>query len=142
MIDASEFATNLPNLPAAVSVSEIDTDRAEADMVDREGFTSVSFTSVPENGFEQFKDIARKRGMFPRDLFSQAIRQLLTERKAGSSIIYPASRKGGVRRSLWLEDDLVEEMNAAAAADNVSKTVFFLTALKRFADREGIDVEV
>ena len=41
-----KIATNLPNLPAAVIVSEIDTDKAE-DMVDREGFTSVSFTSIP-----------------------------------------------------------------------------------------------
>ena len=63
-----EIATNLPNLPAAVIVSEIDTDKAE-DMVDREGFTSVSFTSIPEEGFEAFKDIAKARKMFPRDLF-------------------------------------------------------------------------
>jgi hypothetical protein len=122
-------------------VSVIDTDMVN-EMADREGFTSVSFTSIPARGFDQFKDIARDRGMFPRDLFSRAIRQLLDDRTAGIAIVYPASRKGGVRRSLWLEDDLVEEMNAAAAADNVSKTVFFLTALKRFADREGIDVEV
>jgi hypothetical protein len=131
----------LPKAVTAGSVSLIDTDRVEG-MADREGFTSVSFTSIPAKAFEQFKDIARDRGMFPRDLFSRALRQLLDERSAGGDISYPASRKGGVRRSLWLEDDLVEGMAAAAAADNVSKTVFFLTALKRFASREGIDVEV
>ena len=141
MISPSDSTMNLPQLVAPGSVSEIDTDRIE-EMVDREGFTSVSFTSVPSRGYDQFKDIARSRGMFPRDLFSAAIKQLLDDRKSGLQISYPASRKGGVRRSLWLEDDLVEEMDAAAAADNVSKTVFFLTALKRYADREGIDVEV
>src|SRR3954452_15223837 len=104
MNSALEIATNLPELPAAGSVSISDTDRVEK-MVDREGFTSVSFTSVSERGFEQFKDIARDRGIFPRDLFSNAIRQLLQDRETGA-VIYLASRKGGVRRSLWLEDDL------------------------------------
>ncbi|QQP89912.1 hypothetical protein IGS68_01125 [Skermanella sp. TT6] len=139
MIEA--VTTYLPRLAAAANVSQIDTGKA-GDMVDREGFTSVSFTSVPPRGFDQLKDIARAQGIFPRDLFSQAIRQLLEDRKAGTMIDYPASRKGGVRRSLWLEDDLVEQMNEAATADNVSKTVLFLTALKRYAEREGIDVEV
>jgi hypothetical protein len=96
---------------------------------------------IIRKGFDQFKDIARDRGMFPRDLFSAAIRQLLQDRQ-GAEIVYLASRKGGVRRSLWLEDDLVYDMNAAAQADNVGKTALFLTALKRYADREGIDVEI
>jgi hypothetical protein len=110
-------------------------------MAERDGFTSVSFTSVQERGFDQFKKIARQRGIFPRDLFSAALRQLIEDRKAGLKIDYPASRKGGVRRSMWIETDLIAEMKAAARADKVSKTVFFLTAMKRYVDREGIDVE-
>ena len=140
MNSATEIATNLPIFPAAGSVSEIDTDR-DGDMTDHEGFTSVSFTSVPEKGYDQLKDIARKQGMFPRDLFSAAIRQLLADRES-ETVIYLASRKGGVRRSFWLEDDLVEDMAAAAKQDSVSKTTLFLTALRRYADREGIDVEI
>lgn len=99
----------------ASSVSLIDTDRVEG-MADREGFTSVSFTSIPAKAFDQFKDIARARGLFPRDLFSEALRRLLQDRQAGTEVTYLASRKGGVRRSLWLEDDLVEAMDAAAEA--------------------------
>jgi hypothetical protein len=140
MNSAQEIVTNLPELTVAGSVSGIDTCRVE-DMADREGFTSTSFTSIPERGFEQFKDIARARNMFPRDLFSSAIRQLLEDRKT-EAVVYLASRKGGVRRSIWLEDDLIEEMATAANEDHVSKTTLFLTALKRFAEREGIDVEV
>lgn len=141
MIDALDFDLNLPNSLQSVTVSKSDTSRGE-EMTDREGFTSVSFTSVPPKAFRQFKDMAVQRNMFPRDLFTDALRQLLNDRKAGKEINYPAPRKGGVRRSLWLEDSLVEEMNTAAATDSVSKTVFFLTAMKRFAEREGIDVEV
>jgi hypothetical protein len=140
MNSVSEIAVNLPNLLATGTVSISDTNRDE-DMADREGFTSVSFTSVPRKGFEQFKDIARDRGLFPRDLFSNAIRQLLRDRET-EPVVYLASRKGGVRRSLWLEDDLIEEMAAAAKADHVGKTTLFLTALRRYADREGIDVEI
>ena len=102
---------------------------------------SVSFTSVPAKGYDQLKDIARTHGMFPRDVFSAAVRQLLEDRKA-AGVVYLASRKGGVRRSLWLEDDLVEDMAVAAKQDHVSKTTLFLTALKRYAEREGIDVEI
>jgi hypothetical protein len=140
MINAPEFAANLPDFTQSVSVSEIDTYRDE-EMVSRDGFTSTSFTSIPARGFDQFKDIARARGMFPRDLFCSALRQLLEDRKT-EQIIYIASRKGGVRRSIWLEDDLIEEMTVAAQQDHVSKTTLFLTALKRYAEREGIDVEV
>ena len=135
-----DTAMNLPIFPAAGSVSEIDTDR-DGDMTDHEGFTSVSFTSISEKGYDQLKDIARKHGMFPRDLFSAAVSQLLEDRKAGE-VVYLASRKGGVRRAMWLEDDLVEAMAVAAKQDHVSKTTLFLTALKRYAEREGIDVEI
>ena len=143
MIDVTSVAadsTKLPILAAAVSVSEIDTQGA-ADMADRDGFKSVSFTSIPAKGFDRFKDIARQRKLFPRDVFGDAVRQLLQDRAAGKEITYLASRKGGVRRSLWLEDDLVEGMNEAAQEDNVGKTSFFLTALARYAEKEGIDVE-
>jgi hypothetical protein len=143
MIDATGFvidSTDLPKVPLAFIVSVSDTKGAES-MVDREGFKSVSFTSIPERGFDQFKDIARQRKLFPRDVFGDAVRQLLLDRAAGKEITYLASRKGGVRRSLWLEDDLVEGMAEAAQEDNVGKTSFFLTALHRYAEKEGIDVE-
>ena len=143
MNNAAGIATDsakLPILVAAVSVSVSDTKGAE-DMVDREGFKSVSFTSIPERGFDQFKDIARQRKLFPRDVFGDAVRRLLQDRASGKEITYLASRKGGVRRSFWLEDELVEGMAEATQADNVGKTSFFLTALARYAEKEGIDVE-
>jgi hypothetical protein len=143
MIDATVIAigsTDLLKLPLAFIVSVSDT-KGAANMVDRDGFRSVSFTSIPEAGFNRFKDIAKARKLFPRDVFGDAVRQLLQDRAAGKEITYLASRKGGVRRSLWLEDDLVEGMNEAAQEDNVGKTSFFLTALARYAEKEGIDVE-
>ena len=110
-------------------------------MPDREGFTSVSFTSVPEQAFDRFKAVARQRQVYPRDLFADAIRQLLADRKAGP-VLYLASRKGGIRRALWLENELVDEMKAAAEADTISQTEFFLNALRRYAEKEGLDIEV
>ena len=124
--------------PAGI-VAEIDTTEAD-DMQHREGFTSVSFTSVPERTYDQLKAMARKRQVFPRDLLAEALRQLLDDRKAGP-IAYLASRKGGIRRAMWLEDDLVAEMKAAAAEDHVSQTELFLAALRRYAEREGFDGE-
>ncbi len=143
MIDAASIATestDLPKLPSAFIVSEIDTNGADT-MVDRDGFKSVSFTSIPAKGFDRFKDIAKGRKLFPRDVFGDAVRQLLQDRAAGKEITYLASRKGGVRRSFWLEDDLVEGMAEATQKDSVGKTAFFLTALARYAEKEGINVE-
>ena len=110
-------------------------------MQDREGFTSVSFTSVPQRAFEEFKAIAERRKVFPRDVFSEAIRELLDARRAGP-VQYLASRKGGIRRAMWLEDDLVEDMRAAAEADNVTQTELFINAMRLYLAKEGIDVEV
>jgi hypothetical protein len=142
-VNPSDIAAGLPVPAVPASVSEMDTSGADtADMGQhRNGFTSVSFTSVPQKGYDQLKDIARQRGVFPRDLFNEALRQLLEDRKAGP-ITYLASRKGGVRRAMWLEDDLIEAMKAAAEQDNVTQTEFFLAALRRFAEKEGLDVEI
>jgi predicted DNA-binding ribbon-helix-helix protein len=134
------ISAGLPAPPAPAIVSITDTDRTD-DMQDREGFTSVSFTSVPERTYDQLKAMARKRKVFPRDLLAEALRQLLDDRKAGP-IAYLASRKGGIRRAMWLEDDLVAEMKAAAEEDHVSQTELFLAALRRYAEREGFDGEV
>ena len=114
----------------------------------REGYVSVSFTSIPEEAYERFKAEARKAKratgvhVFPRDIFTDAIRQLLADREAGQPIVYHASRKGGVRRALWLEEDLVAGMREAAGKDQVTQTEFFLTALKRYAGKEGLNVEM
>jgi predicted DNA-binding ribbon-helix-helix protein len=139
-VNPSDIAAGLPVPAAPAIVSEMDTSGADMGQ-HREGFTSVSFTSIPQKGYDQLKDIARQRGVFPRDLFSEAVRQFLAERKAGE-VTYLASRKGGVRRAMWLEDDLIEAMKAAAEQDNVTQTEFFLAALRRFAEKEGLDVEI
>lgn len=133
-------AARLPTPRFSVNMSELFPDRAE-DMADREGFTSVCFTSIPERGFEQIKDIAKQRGVFPRDVYCDAIRCLLDRRKKGE-IKYHASKRGGVKRTIWLENDLLAEMNAAAEHDSVNKTAFFLTALNLYAEHEGLDVEI
>jgi len=110
-------------------------------MKDHEGYTSVSFTSIPEDAHDRLKAVARQRGVHSRDLIADAIRNLLDERRAGP-VTDLASRKGGVRRALWIEDGLVAEMKAVAAADNVNQTEFFLHALRRYAQREGLGIEV
>jgi len=140
-VDPSDIAAGLPVPAVPASVSEMDTSGADMGQ-HREGFTSVSFTSVPERGYDQLKDIARRRKAFPRDLFNEALRQFLADREAGEPITYLASRKGGIRRAMWLEDDLIEAMKAAAEQDNVTQTEFFLAALRRFAEKEGLDVEI
>jgi hypothetical protein len=141
-VTLAEIPAGLPAPPVVATVSTTDTDDTDRtdDMQDREGFTSVSFTSVPERTYDQLKAMARRRKVFPRDLLAEALRQLLDDRKAGP-IAYLASRKGGIRRAMWLEDDLVAEMKAAAAEDHVSQTELFLAALRRYAEREGLDGE-
>ena len=95
-VNPSDIAAGLPALSVPASVSEIDTSGADMGQ-HREGFTSVSFTSIPEKGYDQLKDVARRRKVFPRDLFNDALRQMLEDRRAGP-VTYLASRKGGVRQ--------------------------------------------
>jgi len=128
-----------PAVPVIVSTFDTGTDGADA-MKDHEGYTSVSFTSIPEDAHDRLKAVARQRGVHSRDLIADAIRNLLDERRAGP-VTDLASRKGGVRRALWIEDGLVAEMKAVAAADNVNQTEFFLHALRRCARREGLGIE-
>ena len=139
--NTSDTPSCLPEAADADSLPEIDDGGMGMGGGHRDGFVSVSFTSVPQVPYDRFKDVARERGMLLRDLFGAALRLLLADRKAGT-VMYHASRKGGIRRAMWLEEDLVEEVRATADRDQVSQTTFFLTALRRYAEKEGLDIEV
>jgi hypothetical protein len=103
-------------------------------------YISTSFSSLPENLFNMFSLVAKKRDMFPRDLFSEAVLFLISERTKRGSITYIVPRKGGVKRTIWLSEEACKSIETVSKDDRVNKNTVFLTSLKLYAEKEGLHV--
>jgi hypothetical protein len=103
-------------------------------------YISTSFSSLPKGLFDDLSQIAKDRGMFPRDLFSDAVAYMISERGKGMKITYVVPRKGGEKKTIWLSEEACISIQEVSKKDNVSKNVVFLTALKLYCEREGLHV--
>jgi hypothetical protein len=103
-------------------------------------YISTSFSSLPKGLFDDLSQIAKDRGMFPRDLFSDAVAFMLSERGKGQKLPYIVPRKGGEKKTIWLSKEACMSIQKVSKNDNVSKNVVFLTALKLYCEREGLHV--
>jgi hypothetical protein len=106
-------------------------------------YISTSFSSLPEGLFDELSDIATQtRKIFPRDLFSDAVLFFHSERKMGRAISYVVPRKGGEKKTVWLSKEACMLIQEVSKKDKVSKNVVFLTALKMYSEREGLNVRL
>lgn len=103
-------------------------------------YKSTSFSSMPSGPFESLSDTARKRDMFPRDLFSEAVLFFVSERRKRKDIPYVVPRRGGIKKTIWLSEEACKLIDEVSKNDKVSKNVLFLTALQLYANKEGLDV--
>jgi hypothetical protein len=85
-------------------------------------------------------DTAKNRHMFPRDLFSEAILYLVSERNRTGEITYAVARKGGVKRTIWLSEEACKSIETVSKDDRVNKNTVFLTSLQLYARKEGLHV--
>lgn len=105
-------------------------------------YISTSFSSLPIGLFEELASAAKSRKVFPRDLFSDAILHLASEKRRGHTINYIVPRKGGVKKTIWLSEEACIAIDDVSKKDNVSKNVLFLTALQLYSDKEGLNVKL
>jgi hypothetical protein len=103
-------------------------------------YISTSFSSLPKDLFDMLSDTAKNRHMFPRDLFSEAILYLVSERNRTGEIAYAVARKGGVKRTIWLSEEACKSIETVSKDDRVNKNTVFLTSLQLYAEKEGLHV--
>jgi hypothetical protein len=105
-------------------------------------YISTSFSSLPKGLFDELSQIAKTRNIFPRDLFSEAVLFFVHERKMGRGIDYVVARKGGEKKTIWLSKEACLSIQEVSKRDNISKNVLFLTALKMYSEKEGLNVRL
>src|SRR5690349_7606276 len=107
-------------------------------------YGDTSFTGIPSQVIEAAKDLAKRRDVYPRDVFTDAIHELIARMDGGEAIDWPMTRPGTGTRPYHtrLEVGVLEEMRAACDRHQVRKVVFFLAALRDHLRKNGFDVKV
>src|SRR4051812_27833708 len=81
---------------------------------DRE-YGDTSFTGLPSSLVQGARDLAKRRRVYPRDVFQDAIGELITRLDAGEAVDWPQSRPGIGQTPYHarLEIDVLEDMRKA-----------------------------
>jgi len=110
---------------------------------DRE-YGDTSFTGLPSSLLDSARDLAKRRTVYPRDVFTEAIQDLITRLDAGETVEWLVSRPrvGTTPYHTRLEVEVLEEMRKACELHHVRKSTFFLTAMRAHLRKHGIEVEV
>src|SRR4051794_23482271 len=114
-----------------------------APRTDRE-YGDTSFTGLPNSLLNAARDLAKRQKVYPRDIFTEAIQDLITRLDAGETVEWLVSRPrvGTTPYHTRLEVEVLEEMRKACELHHVRKSTFFLTAMRAHLRKHGIEVEV
>lgn len=102
-------------------------------------YKSTSFSSIPEDLFLRISVEAKKRGVYPRDLFGEAVLYLSSMFDNGEHIEYVVLRKGGIKRTFWIKKEACSFIDSVSKRDKLSKNVIFVTSLELYAQKEGLN---
>lgn len=103
--------------------------------------------SVPQpfDMLSEYEELARARqeeisAYTPlRVLFEEAINALLTDILAGRAVQFaPTPASGFIRRTIWIDDEVMSRMREIAKARNLHYSNVVLTALLRYAAKRGV----
>jgi hypothetical protein len=110
---------------------------------DRE-YGDTSFTGLPSSLIDAARDLAKRQKVYPRDVFTEAIQNLISRLDAGETIDWLVSRPrvGTTPYHARLEVEVLEEMRKACERHHVRKSTFFLTGMRDHLRQNGIEVEV
>jgi hypothetical protein len=107
-----------------------------------EEFEAIHVSRVPKIVRETVADLAHQRKAaggqaHVRDVYAEAIGELLAAMEAGEAIAWLASRREGSRLMVWLPVSLAVRFKETAQSLGVEHTVVFLAAMRRyFAQQE------
>lgn len=110
---------------------------------DRE-YGDTSFTGLPPELIDAVRELAKQRCVYPRDVFTDAIQELIPRLDAGEDIVWPRSRpRVGTRPyHARLEVGVLDEMRKACERHEVKTNIFFMAALRDHLRRSGVEIEV
>lgn len=107
-------------------------------------YGDTSFTSIPPELLDAARDLARKRKVYPRDVFTLAILDLIHRLDAGKTTKWPQARPGkaGKPYHTRLEVEVLEKIRAASERHEVKTNIFFMAALRDYLTRQGFQFDI
>lgn len=113
---------------------------------DRE-YVSTSFTGLPSNFVEMFRDEAAKSDKYLYDVFREAIDDLASMLDRASPNVkydWPQARPktGTTPYHARMEVDVVEKLRAVSEEHGVKKNIFFMAAVRDYLRKRGYEVEI
>lgn len=96
---------------------------------------------VPPEVRAAIRTEAKAKGSIIRLVYAEALTDFLGRQQEGRRPEYRAAPKSGKQVTIWLEKDLADAVKALSEQDNVSITDLVLTALYRFCEANGVEIE-
>ncbi|MGF7213212.1 hypothetical protein GGE65_007848 [Skermanella aerolata] len=108
-------------------------------------YGDTSYTGIPDQLLDSARKLARDRNIYPRDVFTEAVLELIPRLDAGDVVEWPkvAPAKGGKQKPYHtrLEVGVLEAIRNACDRHEVKGNVFFIAALRDYLRKNGYATE-
>jgi hypothetical protein len=110
---------------------------------DRE-YGDTSFTGLPGDLLDAARELAKRQKVYPRDVFTEAILELIPRLDAGEAVEWPRSRPrvGTKPYHARLEVGVLETMRKACKRHEVKVNILFMAALRDYLRKHGFEIDV
>lgn len=110
-----------------------------------EAYEAIHVSSTPIGLRPAIKELAQSRStserpVLDRDLYAEAIADLLAASEAGEVIVWRAPRRSGKRLMIWVPVSLAARFQALAGREDMTHTVIFLEAMRRYCAKHSLAV--
>lgn len=107
-------------------------------------YGDTSYTGIPPQFIEAARKLARKRKVYLRDVFTEAVLELIPRLDAGETVDWPkvSPGKGEKQRPYHtrLEISVLEDIRSACDRHEIKGNIFFIAALRDYLRKQGQDI--
>jgi hypothetical protein len=106
-------------------------------------YGDTSVTGLSDKILEAARNLARQKKIYPRDVYTEAILDMILRMDSGETIEWPKIPPGlGYRPyHIRLEEEVIEQMRDACKRHEVKINFFFLAALRDHLIANGVEID-
>lgn len=102
---------------------------------------SLSLSGLPPEAVAAIAAIAGERGKTLKELYSDIASDFVAAIKAGEKPTYISTLRGSTRKTVWIDPDVADELDALCKSLGRTRSSVLLTAVQRFLVANGKTVE-
>lgn len=97
----------------------------------------LTLSGIPPEVLDTVASIAADRSQSLKEIYTDIANDFIASIKAGEQPKFESTYRGSVRKNVWVDLDVFEEVNGLAKQLGRSKSSFMLTAIQRFLTAHG-----